>query len=70
MSELLTSPAARAKSFHRGSRVYDPSQMGYTNEGAYVLDATSPGNSNAGHDFGADLPDTEKRALIEYLKTL
>ena len=70
MSELLTSPEARAKSFHRGSRVYDPSQMGYTDEGAYVLDTTSPGSSNAGHNYGTDLSDAQKRELIEYLKTL
>jgi hypothetical protein len=28
-----------------------------------------PGNGNGGHDYGTGLPDDEKRALIEYLKT-
>ena len=70
LRELLTPPDARAKSFHRGSRVYDSSQMGYTDEGAYVVDTSTAGNSNAGHDFGTDLSDVEKRELIEYLKTL
>jgi hypothetical protein len=28
------------------------------------------GHSNKGHDFGTDLPEADKRALIEYLKTL
>ena len=70
MRELLTPPATRAKSFHRGSRAYDSAQMGYTDEGAYVLDTTTPGSSNTGHNFGADLTDNEKGELIEYLKTL
>jgi hypothetical protein len=70
MRELLTPPDARAKNFHRGSHVYDPAQMGYTDEGAYVLDTTTPGSSNAGHDCGTALSDAEKRELIEYLKTL
>jgi hypothetical protein len=70
MKELLAPPDARAKSYHRGSRVYDSSEMGYTNEGAYLLDASAAGNSNAGHNFGTDLSDAEKRELIEHLKTL
>jgi hypothetical protein len=70
MTELLTPPDARAKSFHRGSHVYDPAQMGYTDEGTYVLDTTIPGSSNSGHTYGTTLSDAEKRELIEYLKTL
>ncbi len=35
-----------------------------------VCDATTcRGNSNSGHEYGTDLADGEKRALIEYLKT-
>jgi hypothetical protein len=70
MQELLSPAASRAKSFRRGSRVYDAAQMGYTDEGAYLLDTTSGGNSNAGHEYGAELPNAEKLELIEYLKTL
>lgn len=69
MQELLTPPSARAKSFHRGSRRYDAVQMGYTDDGPYILDTGSPGNSSAGHDYGTDLTDAQKRDLIEYLKT-
>src|ERR1043166_3414388 len=36
MRELLAAPADRAKSFHRGSRVYDSLQMGYINAGSYL----------------------------------
>jgi len=70
MRELIASPADRAKSFHRGSRIYDENQLGYINAGSYLLDTTTPGNSNAGHDYGADLSSTQKNELIEYLKTL
>src|SRR5207237_2042703 len=47
MLELLTPPASRAKSFQRGSRVYDAAQMGYTEESSYRLDTTSRGLSHA-----------------------
>lgn len=70
MQELLTPPAQRAKSFHRGSQEYDATQMGYTDAGAYVLDTSTSGNSNVGHDYGTALTADEKRDLIEYLKTL
>jgi Cytochrome c len=70
MHELLTAPAERAKTFHRGSRVFDENEMGYTDEGAYLLDTNSNGNSNSGHDYGTKLSENEKRDLIEYLKTL
>jgi hypothetical protein len=48
----------------------DAAQMGYTDEGVYMLDTTTDGNSNAGHEYGADLSKVEKVELIEYLKTL
>jgi hypothetical protein len=70
MQELLTAPAQRAKTFHRGSQEYDANQMGYTDAGVYVFDATTEGNSNAGHDYGSKLSSEQKRELLEYLKTL
>jgi hypothetical protein len=70
LQELLTPPAQRAKTFHRGSRRFDPTQMGFTDEGAYLLDTTTPGNANSGHDYGTRLSAAEKAELIEYLKTL
>ncbi len=70
MHELLASPVQRAKTFHRGSRVFDEKEMGYSDEGTYVLDTAGSGNSNSGHDYGTNLSETEKRDLIEYLKTL
>ena len=70
MLELLTPPSARARSFRRGSRLYDAASMGYADEGPYLLDTAAPGNSCSGHDHGTALSDEEKRDLIEYLKTL
>ena len=35
-----------------------------------VYDTTQPGRSNGGHTYGDDLTDDERRAVIEYLKTL
>ena len=36
----------------------------------FPFDTALPGNGNAGHEYGVGLPDDEKTALIEYLKTL
>ena len=70
MQELLTHPDQRAKSFRRGSHIYDQRALGYIDEGGYVLDTSTSGNSNSGHDYGTNLTAAEKRDLIEYLKTL
>ena len=35
-----------------------------------VYDTTHSGRSNAGHTYGDELTDAERRAVIEYLKTL
>jgi mono/diheme cytochrome c family protein len=35
-----------------------------------VYDTTQPGRSNGGHTFGDKLSEDERRALLEYLKTL
>ena len=50
--------------------MFDEKEMGYTCEGAYVFDTTGCGNSNSGHDCGANLSDNEKHDVMEYLKTL
>jgi hypothetical protein len=70
LQELLSPPAARAKKFHRGSRVFDSKAVGLTDEGPYLLDTAASGDSNSGHEYGTQLSDQEKQDLIEYLKTL
>lgn len=45
-----------------------PNLSGY--ERRRIYDTTLPGRSNAGHTFGDVLTDEQRRAVIEYLKTL
>ena len=78
LDALLRRAATRPTSFAIGTRTFDPVKVGYQTEAAgfprFQVNAPdgSPvvGNSNAGHEFGADLNDTERSALLEYLKTL
>ncbi len=76
--DLLEHPTDRPTSFFRGYDVYDPDRMGFVSDLAedpatgrrhFLFDTTLPGNSNAGHLYGVDLSDEQKRALLEYLKT-
>lgn len=70
MEQLLRPAAARAASFQRGTRVFDPVALGFTDEGGYKFDASTAGNANQGHEYGTTLLPAQKRDLIEYLKTL
>jgi hypothetical protein len=75
--ELLTPPDQRKPFFMVGSKVYDRVNVGYVTDSSPFKDGklvvgsgAEPGNSNAGHDFGKDLTDDDRWALIEYLKQL
>jgi cytochrome c peroxidase len=80
--ELLLPAAQRKADFWTGSREFDPVNVGYLtdptapgNSFHFVAHDASgavvEGNSNAGHDYGnAGLTEDQRRALIEYLKTL
>jgi mono/diheme cytochrome c family protein len=46
----------------------DPKSPGH--ERRKIYDTSLPGQSNAGHTFGDDLTEDERRAVIEYLKGL
>jgi hypothetical protein len=83
LADLLEPAANRPREFYRGYDVYDQEKVGFmTNvpqEGwrKYFLfrthdDAGNPikGNSNAGHEYGTSLTPEQKRALLEYMKTL
>jgi hypothetical protein len=81
---LLLSPVSeRPKEFYLGHREYDPENVGYrydTLSGGFKFDTSIRGNNNTGHEFNDDksnagvigrgLKPEERRALIEYLKTL
>src|SRR5687767_4213145 len=76
LADLLAPPDARPTRFWRGYDVVDPVRVGFVSTGpeaeraGALYDTSAPGNSNAGHTYGTTLPDGDKRALLEYLKTL
>ncbi|HZN95448.1 MAG TPA: cytochrome c [Myxococcales bacterium] len=75
LEALLAPPSERPVQFRRGTQSYDPIRVGFVSEGeeaksAFLLDTRLPGNGNGGHLYGTALPAAEKRALLEYLKTL
>jgi len=77
--ELLEPASKRTAAFFRGYDVFDPKNVGFVanvsheNEKVFFsFDTTLPGNGNYGHegrDFGTELSEDSKQALIEYLKT-
>ena len=76
--DLLQPAAQRPTSFKIGPN-YDPTgKVGLAAEQTkfnYTLVTTgcanlNSGNSNCGHEFGTHLTDAQKKALLEYLKTL
>ncbi|HUF55832.1 MAG TPA: di-heme-cytochrome C peroxidase [Thermohalobaculum sp.] len=71
---LLAPPAERPKAFPLGHYDYDPERLGYRTDIAeddaiFWFDTTLEGNSARGHEYGTDLAEEERRALIEFLKT-
>ena len=75
LQDLLAPPEARPATFYRGYDVYDPVRVGFVTSGpeaeksGFRYDTAARGNSNQGHVYGVTLPDAQKRALLEYLKT-
>ncbi|WP_207483975.1 di-heme-cytochrome C peroxidase [Arenibaculum pallidiluteum] len=83
---LLQPAEERPRTFHLGSREFDPVNVGYETgplEGGFEIITTLPGNRNTGHEFkgppdaprergriGRGLSHEERMDLIEYLKTL
>lgn len=77
--DLLQTSETRPKRFYRGNDLYDPKRLGFVSdqpaEGSrryFQVDTGLPGNGNAGHSgraYGTDLPESDKWALVEYLKT-
>lgn len=81
---LLSPYAERPTRFRLGNRQFDPVRVGYIDAGTFRLDTRIAGNRNTGHLFetpaagasrrpgtiGPTLSQDERRALVEYLKTL
>jgi len=80
----VLNPAERPVVWRRTATGYDDARLGLeieeyddlpagklrSSERRRYFDTRKPGKSNAGHDFADVLDDDEKRALLEYLKTL
>jgi hypothetical protein len=76
LADLLDKPVARPVTFRVGYDVYDQTRVGFVSSGpdaeaaGHLFDTRLPGNANAGHLYGTGLSEADKRALLEYLKTL
>jgi hypothetical protein len=76
LQDLLEAPASRTPRFYRGYDVYDPQRVGFVSSGdlaaqmGALYDTARPGNGNSGHVYGVELSAADKRALIEFLKSL
>ena len=76
LEDLLSPPAQRPDRFYRGVDIYDWERVGFISRGStakrigFLYDTEEPGNGNGGHTYGTDLSADDKRALIEYMKTL
>jgi hypothetical protein len=76
LDELLEAPETRRRTFYRGYDVYDRARLGFISDGeaaaqgGVLYDTQTPGNGNGGHLYGVDLSSAQKKALLEFLKTL
>ncbi len=79
MYQLLLPAQQRVKQFYLGSWEYDVKHLGYVSQASdksFLFDTNHAGNSNTGHEYGtgyygkAALTESDRWALIEYLKTL
>jgi mono/diheme cytochrome c family protein len=76
LSDLLEPADKRPKVFFRGYDVYDAARLGFVTAGPEAeragtrYEVAAKGNGNQGHEFGTALSEADKRALLEYLKTL
>ena len=77
LRDLLEPPERRPAAFFRGYDVFDQHEGRLRLERAgqadgrrfFRYDTSVPGNGNGGHVYGTTLPDADKQAIVEYLKT-
>jgi hypothetical protein len=80
---LLSPQSERPKTFWSGNKRFDPVKVGYDSaemSGASLIDTSTTGNSNAGHEFkngplgngivGSLLSPDDRMTIIEYLKSM
>jgi hypothetical protein len=75
LRDLLEPPARRPAVFYRGYDVFDQLNVGFVSsvpeaDGRtfFKFDTALPGNGNGGHLYGTTLADSDKRAIVEYMK--
>jgi processive rubber oxygenase RoxA-like protein len=76
LRDLLEIPGNRPSVFYRGYDLFDQERVGFVSTVPFAngqtffrFDTALPGNGNGGHLYGTTLPDADKRALVEYMKT-
>ena len=77
LDDLLKPVEQRPTTFFAGDDVYDQERVGFVSNVPgnatrkfIEFDTRLKGNSNVGHVYGSTLSDQDRRALLEYLKTL
>jgi hypothetical protein len=77
--DLLAPAQQRPAQFYRGYDVLDRKKLGFVSQdngdammkrGGMLFDTAKQGNGNQGHEYGTELQEDEKEALIEFMKTL
>jgi len=71
--DLLLPASQRPAQFYVGNRELDTIKIGNKAgflENSSLFDTTLPGNSNAGHEYGTQLDEADRKALLEYIKSL
>ena len=70
--DLLRPVRDRPRQFSVGGRNYDPQKLGFTTidtgPNVSTFNVDSAGNSNSGHEWGTQLSESDRNALLEYLK--
>jgi mono/diheme cytochrome c family protein len=76
LEDLLKPVDQRPKKFYRGYDVLDRQHVGFVSSGpeaekyGQLYDTSVRANGNSGHLWGVNLPEDQKKALVEYMKTL
>ncbi len=76
LRDLMEPPEKRPAKFYRGYDVLDRAKVGFVSNvpqadgrSFFLYDTSVAGNGNGGHTYGVTLPDADKQAIVEYLKT-
>lgn len=77
LRDLMNPASERPATWYRGARELDLEKVGYVSDkasgGSFLYDTSVLGNKNTGHEgpeYGTDLSDADKDAIVEYMKTL